>query len=115
MLDEEQHILRYWEKEFKSLKPKKNSAGNRKYSQKDVEVLQRIKELLRDNKLSLSAAREIVDNGKSLKTIDKVQTEIIEKRSNGKSSNLKTDLKISDETIQELVDVLKDISKLLRS
>ena len=36
ILDEEQYILRYWEKEFDFLKPRKNRAGNRIYSEKDL-------------------------------------------------------------------------------
>lgn len=58
IIDEEQHILRYWEKEFSSLKPKKNRAGNRIYSEKDIEMLKRIKVLLRDDKLSVKQAKE---------------------------------------------------------
>lgn len=61
LVDEEQHILRYWEKEFKQLNPRKNSAGNRKYSQKDLETIQLIKKLLRDDKLSLKGAKEKID------------------------------------------------------
>lgn len=58
ILDEEPHILRYWEKEFEILNPKKNRAGNRIYSYKDLEILKTIKTLLRDEKLSLKGAKE---------------------------------------------------------
>jgi DNA-binding transcriptional MerR regulator len=58
ILDEEPHILRYWEKEFEILNPKKNRAGNRIYSYKDLELLRTIKILLRDEKLSLKGAKE---------------------------------------------------------
>ena len=33
----EQHVLRYWEEEIESLKPKKNKSGQRLYQKKDVE------------------------------------------------------------------------------
>ncbi len=56
--DEEQHILRYWEKEFALLKPRKNRAGNRIYSAKDIKVVKAIKKLLRQDKLSLKGAKE---------------------------------------------------------
>lgn len=58
LVDEEQHILRYWEKEFDQLKPKKNRGGNRIYSDKDIKLIQQIKQLLRDEKLSLKGAQE---------------------------------------------------------
>lgn len=58
MIDEEQHILRYWEKEFDQLNPKKNRAGNRIYSEKDINILKLIKKLLREEKLSLRGAKE---------------------------------------------------------
>ena len=61
IVDEEQHILRYWEKEFKNLTPKKNSAGNRKYSDKDIATIRKIKYYLRDEKLSLKGAKERMD------------------------------------------------------
>jgi len=61
IIGEEAHVLRYWEKEFGKLKPKKNRAGNRVYSAKDLELLQRIKHYLREDKLSLKGAREKLD------------------------------------------------------
>jgi DNA-binding transcriptional MerR regulator len=57
-IDEEPHILRYWEKEFDCLKPKKNRGGNRVYSPRDVEIVKRLKILLREEKLSLKGAKE---------------------------------------------------------
>ncbi|MGA1415394.1 MAG: MerR family transcriptional regulator, partial [Candidatus Kapaibacteriota bacterium] len=36
ILDEEQHVLRYWEREFDFLNPKKNEAGNRIYDEYDL-------------------------------------------------------------------------------
>lgn len=62
IIGEEAHVLRYWEKEFGKLKPKKNRAGNRVYSAKDLELLGRIKHYLREEKLSLKGAREKLDN-----------------------------------------------------
>jgi len=58
IVDEEQHILRYWEKEFDGLKPKKNRGGNRIYAHKDLLIVQTIKKLIRTNKLSLKGAKE---------------------------------------------------------
>lgn len=60
LLNEEQYTLRYWEKEFDMLKPKKNSAGNRIYSHKDIELLQRIKKLIREDNLNTVEAYDIL-------------------------------------------------------
>lgn len=51
------HVLRYWETEFPSLRPKKNRAGNRTYTQSDIELVEQIKRLLRDEKYTLEGAR----------------------------------------------------------
>jgi len=52
------HVLRYWETEFPYLKPKKNRAGNRTYTQADINLVERIKQLLRDEKYTLEGARQ---------------------------------------------------------
>jgi DNA-binding transcriptional MerR regulator len=61
MLDEEPYILRYWEKEFEQLNPKKNRGGNRVYSTKDIFLIKSIKKLLRDDKLSIKGAVKQLD------------------------------------------------------
>ncbi|MCO5252051.1 MAG: MerR family transcriptional regulator [Candidatus Kapabacteria bacterium] len=58
IVDEEQHILRYWEKEFDAINPKKNRAGNRVYSERDITIIKAVKKLLREDKLSLRGAKE---------------------------------------------------------
>jgi len=52
----EPHILRYWEQEF-SIKPQRNSAGRRIYADAQVERLQLIKHLVRNEKLTVKGAR----------------------------------------------------------
>ncbi|MFI5264419.1 MAG: MerR family transcriptional regulator [Candidatus Kapaibacterium sp.] len=56
----EQYVLRYWETEFDELRPHKNRAGNRIYSQKDVKLVTRIKELLRDERYTIEGAKQII-------------------------------------------------------
>ncbi len=58
IVGEPQHVLRYWEKEFPLLRPKKNRAGNRIYSEKDLKLVLTIKSLLREQKLSPKGALE---------------------------------------------------------
>lgn len=58
ILGEEQHVLRYWEREFPQLKPQKNRAGNRIYTAKDLAVLRTIQRLLREERLTVASAKE---------------------------------------------------------
>ena len=53
-----QHVLRYWETEFPSLRPKKNRAGNRAYRIKDIKLIFLIKRLLYTEKYTIEGARE---------------------------------------------------------
>ena len=55
------HVLRYWETEFSELQPKKNRAGNRVYTEEDLDVLDRIQRLLRDDKYTLEGARQALN------------------------------------------------------
>jgi DNA-binding transcriptional MerR regulator len=57
-IGEEQHVLRYWEREFPQLRPQKNRAGNRVYTQRDLAVLLVIKQLLREKRYTVAGARE---------------------------------------------------------
>jgi DNA-binding transcriptional MerR regulator len=56
----EQYVLRYWETEFHELRPHKNRAGNRVYAEKDVKIVQRIRELLRDERYTIDGAKQIL-------------------------------------------------------
>jgi DNA-binding transcriptional MerR regulator len=53
LIDEEQHVIRYWEREFSQLHPKKNISGNRIYSKKDLALLQYLKTLIREERLTI--------------------------------------------------------------
>jgi DNA-binding transcriptional MerR regulator len=52
------YVLRYWESEFKLLRPKKNPAGQRLYRKRDVDLILRIKTLLYDERLTLEGAKK---------------------------------------------------------
>ncbi|MEO0292640.1 MAG: MerR family transcriptional regulator [candidate division WOR-3 bacterium] len=58
LLGESESTLRFWEGEFKELKPRRGSGGKRLYSEKDIELLKKIKYLLREKKLSLDGAKK---------------------------------------------------------
>ncbi|NNF58722.1 MAG: MerR family transcriptional regulator [Rhodothermaceae bacterium] len=57
------HVLRYWETEFEQLRPKKNRAGNRTYTARDIEIVERIQHLLRDEKYTIEGARQALARG----------------------------------------------------
>lgn len=56
----EQYVLRYWETEFEQLKPQKNRAGNRIYTNRDIQTILFIKSLLRDKKYTIEGAKNIL-------------------------------------------------------
>ena len=58
----EQYVLRYWETEFEELKPQKNRAGNRIYTNKDIQLILQIKSLLREKKYTIEGAKKILQN-----------------------------------------------------
>lgn len=60
--DVESHILRYWEKEFDILKPKKGDNGVRLYTNKDINLILTIKKLVREEKYTIEGAKEILKN-----------------------------------------------------
>ncbi|MCP4705850.1 MAG: MerR family transcriptional regulator [candidate division Zixibacteria bacterium] len=53
----EPYVLRFWEKEFPMLKPKKNRGGNRTYQKQDIEIVNRIKHLLYKENYTIAGAR----------------------------------------------------------
>ncbi len=56
----EAYVLRYWETEFDELRPQKNRAGNRIYSNRDIKFILRIKELLREKRYTIEGAKHIL-------------------------------------------------------
>jgi len=56
----EQYVLRYWESEFEQLKPAKNRAGNRIYTNRDIKLILYIKKLLRDERYTIEGAKQVI-------------------------------------------------------
>ena len=54
------HVLRYWESEFPSLRPKKNPSGQRLYAKADIEAIVEIKNLLYNERYTISGARQML-------------------------------------------------------
>ena len=57
----ETHVLRFWEKKFFSINPKKSLSGRRFYSSNDIETLLMIKKLLYEDGFTIKGAINIVD------------------------------------------------------
>ena len=54
----EPYVLRYWEKEFPQLKPKRADSKHRTYERKDIELLLQIKKLLYEERMTIQGARK---------------------------------------------------------
>lgn len=52
------HVLRYWETEFRTIRPQKSHKGQRVYSRKDVEKLLRVKDLLKNQGFTIAGAKK---------------------------------------------------------
>jgi DNA-binding transcriptional MerR regulator len=58
------HVLRYWESEFPQLRPKKGRSGNRTYQAKDLEIIQKIRILLYEQRFTIAGAKaQLAQNG----------------------------------------------------
>jgi len=69
-------LIRFWEKEFDALKPKKNAKGNRKFTPEDIKNLQLIYHLVKERGFTLDGAKTHLKESKQ-KTLENFQ--IIEK------------------------------------
>ena len=72
------HVLRFWEKKFSSINPKKNLSGRRFYSSDDIQTLLMIKKLLYDDGFTIKGAISVIDKKKQLDD-ENINDEIIKK------------------------------------
>ena len=70
LLDLKAHVLRYWEKEFPQVHPKKKFGRNRRYNPDDIELLKKIKHMLYNQRYTIEGVK------KKLKIIDKEKNQI---------------------------------------
>jgi len=64
MTELKSHILRFWEGEFSMLKPRKNRAGNRAYTERDIKIVKLIKNLLYEEKFTIEGAKNKLKSDK---------------------------------------------------
>ena len=61
------HTIRFWEKEFKQIKPKILNGNRRYYNQETIEVLRKVKYLLKDHGMTIIGVKKVLNSDKSLK------------------------------------------------
>ena len=61
------HTIRFWEKEFKQIKPRILSGKRRYYNKDTIEVLKKIKYLLKDQGMTINGVKKLLNSNKSLK------------------------------------------------
>ena len=84
------HTIRFWEKEFKQLKPKIFNGNRRYYDENNIKLLKKIHYLLKDQGMTINGVKKILNNKDPLKLDETVNDSI-------KSQNLKNKLvKISN-------------------
>jgi len=71
ILDVEPYVLRYWESEFKILKPTRTRARQRLYHKRDLELLVEIKHLLYDEKFTIAGAKKRLQEMKKQASAEK--------------------------------------------
>ena len=59
----EPHVLRFWETEFDSLSPRKDSGKQRLYTKNDLQIIFDIKKLLYDESYTIAGAKKKIDEG----------------------------------------------------
>jgi len=81
-------LIRFWEKEFAIIKPKKNKKGNRLFTKKDIENLQRIYHLVKEKGFTLEGAKQelkkkdsehevVNDNGPVIQKLEHIKSDLM--------------------------------------
>ena len=61
------HTIRFWEKEFKQIRPNILNGNRRYYNNETIEVLKKVKYLLKDQGMTINGAKKVLNSDKSLK------------------------------------------------
>jgi len=78
-------LIRFWEKEFDVIKPKKNAKGDRKFTQEDIKNLELIFHLVKERGFTLEGAKihlkekkhQVLDNFELIRKLETVKTELL--------------------------------------
>ena len=61
------HVIRFWETQFKQIKPKILNSNRRYYDEKTINLLKKVKFLLKDQGMTINVVKKILNNEDSLK------------------------------------------------
>ena len=95
------HTLRYWESQFKQIKPSVRAGKRRYYSENDFEIIKKIKKLLKDYGMTIKGAKMLLDKDKT--NLD------VEAAFDVDSEALKGNIKERIKNLKNLVTDLKNI------
>ena len=94
------HTIRFWEKEFKQIKPKIFSGNRRYYDKNTVEVLKKIKNLLKEKGFTINGVKKYLLNENSF-TLDEAN-----------NTSIKSSQKNIKSKIKKISNLVKEIKKL---
>ena len=95
------HTIRFWEKEFKNVKPKIFAGKRRYYDQSSIEVLKRIKFLLKNEGMTIKGVKKLLNSSNSFQLDDLPNNSI----------NIKNNL-ILKKKINKISKLVKEIKSL---
>ena len=89
------HVIRFWETQFKQIKPKKLNSNRRYYDKKTIDLLKKVKFLLKEQGMTINGVKKILNNEDSLK-LDEIADKSI------RTENLKNKLLKISNKLKEL-------------
>ena len=98
------HTIRYWETQFKQIKPTILAGRRRYYSNKNIEILILIKSLLKEKGLTINGVKKLLD-GKNLESIDDSLNFGVYKPTNNSTKIIRDKLKNISKIIKDLKNI----------
>ena len=98
------HTIRYWESQFKQIKPSIRAGRRRYYSKRDIKIINYIKFLLREKGLTINGVKKIL-NDKDMHSIDDSPNLGVYKR------DIKT-TKVIKNKVKNIVKIIKELKNL---
>ena len=92
------HTIRYWEKEFKQIKPKILDGKRRYYDTKNIQLLKKVHFLLKEQGMTINGVKKILNNKEPLKLDESLNHSI-------KAKNLRNKLKKISNIIKEIKEI----------
>ena len=97
------HVLRYWESEFKVIRPHKEGSLQRLYRRKDLDLILKIKKLLYEDGFTIAGAKKKIRDLEKLEN-KQMKLKLVEKGSNGKAHEFLTALQEELKGIRKILD-----------